>query len=106
MKKKYYFPRIDDHFGQLKDVKVFSKINLRSRYHQLRTKDEDLNKTSFIKMHGHYQFVVVPIGLSNALVVFMCLMNGIFKKYLDNFVIFSLDGILIYSHYEDKYYQH
>jgi len=106
MKKKYYFPMIVDPFGQLNDVKVFSKINLRSSYHQVRNNDEDINKTSFRKMHGHYKFVVVPIGLSNALVVFMCLMNGIFKKYLDNFVIFSLDGILIYSHCEEEYYQH
>ena len=60
-------------------------------------KDDDINKTSFITRYGHYEFIVVPFGLSNALVVFMCLMNGVFQEYLDNFFIVFLDDILIYS---------
>jgi hypothetical protein len=96
VKNKYNFPRIDDLFYQLKDDKIFSKIDLSSDYHQLRIKEEKINKTSFRTRYGHYEFTVVPFGLSNAPVVFMCLMNGIFKEYLDKFVIVFLDDILIY----------
>jgi hypothetical protein len=106
VKNKYPFPRIDDIFDQLKDAKVFSKIDLRSGYHQVRIKEEDINKTTFRTRYGHYEFVVVPFGLSNAPVVFMCLMNGIFRKYLDKFVIVFLDDILIYSKSEEEHEQH
>ena len=97
VKNKYPLPRINDSFDQLRGDKVFSKIYLRSRYHQIRIKNEDISKTTFKTRYGHYEFTVVPFGLTNAPVVFMCLMNGVFRKYLDNFVIVFLDGILIYS---------
>jgi hypothetical protein len=78
IKNKYPLPRIDDLFDQLKDAKIFSKIDLRSRYHQVRIKEKEINKISFWTGNGHYEFTVVPFGLSNAPVVFMCLMNGVF----------------------------
>jgi hypothetical protein len=97
VKNKYPLPRIDDLFDQLKDAKIFSKIDLRLGYHQVRIKEEHISKTSFRTMYGHYEFTVVPFGLSNAPVVFMCLMNGDFQEYLNKFVIVFLDDILIYS---------
>jgi hypothetical protein len=97
VKNKYPLLRIDDLFDQLKGVKIFLKIDLRSGYHQVRIKDEDINKTSFRTRYGHYEFTVVPFGLSNAPIVFMCLMNGVFRDYLDNFVIVFLDEIMVYS---------
>jgi hypothetical protein len=106
VKNKYPLPRIDDLFDQLKDAKIFSKIYLRSDYHQVRMKYEDINKTSFRTRYGHYQFTVVPFGLSNAPIGFMCLMNGIFRDYLDKFVIVFLDEILIYSKYKEENEQH
>jgi hypothetical protein len=78
IKNKYPLPRIDDLFYQLKDARIFSKIDLRSRFHQVRSKDEDISKTTFRTRYGHYEFIVMPFGLSNALVVFMFLMNGVF----------------------------
>jgi hypothetical protein len=72
----------------LKDGRIFSKIDLRLGYHQVRIKEEDISKTAFKTRYGHYEFAVVPFGLSNAPVVFMCLMNGVFREYLDKFVIF------------------
>jgi hypothetical protein len=78
VKNKYHLPRIDDLFDQLKDAKIFSKIDLRSRYHQVRIKEKDIRKTTFRTTYGHYEFTVVPFGLPNAPVVFMCLMNGVF----------------------------
>jgi hypothetical protein len=106
VKNKYPFPRIDDIFYQLKDAKIFSKIDLRSGYHQVRIKEEDINKTSFKMRYGHYEFTMVPFGLSNAPVVFMCLMNGVFRNYLDKFVIVFLDDILIYSKSEEEHEKH
>jgi hypothetical protein len=96
-KNKYPLPRIYDLFDQLKDAKIFSKIDLRSRYHQVRIKEEDINKTSFRTRYGHYEFTMVPFRLSNAPTIFMCLMNGVFRSYLDKFIIIFLDDILIYS---------
>jgi hypothetical protein len=106
VKNKYPFPRIDDPFDQLKDAKIFSKIDLKSCYHQVRIREEDIKKISFRTRYGHYEFTVVPFGLSNAPVVFMCLMNGIFKDYLDKFVIVLLDDIIIYSKYEEEHEKH
>jgi hypothetical protein len=106
VKNKYPLPRIDDLFDQLKDENIFSKLDLRSGYHQVRIKEEYISKTSFRTRYGHYEFTVVPFGLSNAPVVFMCLMNGVFREYLDKFVIVFLDGILIYSKSEEEHEQH
>jgi hypothetical protein len=106
VKNKYPLPRIDDLFDQLKDVKIFLKIDLQSRYHQVRIKDEDISKTAFRTRYGHYEFIVVSFGLSNAPPVFMCLMNGVFRDYLDKFVIVFLDDILVYSKTEEEHEQH
>jgi hypothetical protein len=106
VKNKYPLPRIDDLFDQLKDAKIFSKIDLRSGYHQVRIKDEDISETAFRTRYGHYEFTVVSFGLSNVPVVFMCLMNGVFRNYLDKFVIVFLDDILVYSKTEEEHEQH
>jgi hypothetical protein len=103
VKNKYPLSRIDDLFDQLKDAKIFSNIDIRSGYHQVRIKDEYISKTSFRKRYGHYEFTVVSFGLSNAPVVFMCLMNGVFRDYLENFVIVFLDDILVYSMSEEEH---
>ena len=78
VKNKYPLPRIGDLFGQLKGASVYSKIDLRSRYHQLRIKDVDVHKTAFRTRYGHYEFLVMPFGLKNAPVAFMDLMNRVF----------------------------
>ena len=94
-KNKYPFPRIDDPFDQMRGAKVFYKTNLRSGYHQVGIKDEDIHKTTFRTRYGHYEFVVVPFGLTNAPTTFMCLMNSVFSRYLEKFVLVFLDDILI-----------
>jgi hypothetical protein len=106
VKNKYPLSRIDDLFNQLKGEKIFLKIDLRSGYHQVRIKDEDINKTAFRTRYGHYEFTVVLFGMSNAPVVFMCLMNGVFRDYLDKFVTVFLDDILVYSKSEEEHEQH
>ena len=103
IKNRYPFPCIDDLFDQLRGATVFSKIDLRSGYHQVRIKDEDIFKTSFRTRYGHYEFVVMPFGLTNAPVVFMCLMNNIMHKYLDKFVVMFIDDILIYFKTEEEH---
>ena len=97
MKNKYPLPRIDDLFNQLKCASVFSKIDLRSRYHQLRIKDADVNKMAFRTRYGHYEFLVMLFGLTNALVAFMDLMNRVFRLYVDQFVMVFIEDILVYS---------
>jgi hypothetical protein len=106
IKNKYPLPRIDDLFDQLRGAKIFSKIDPRARYHQVTIKEEDIHKTTFRTRYGHYEFVVVLFGLTNAPVVFMCLMNGIFRNYLDKFFIVFLDEILIYSKFEEEHEHH
>ena len=92
--------RIDDLFDQLKGALVFYKIDLSSRYHQLRIREDDIPQISFRTRFGHCEFLVVPFGLSNAPTTFMNLMNSVFQKYLDRFVQVFLDDILIYSRNE------
>jgi hypothetical protein len=106
IKNKYPFPRIDDLFDQLKGDIVFSKIDLRSRYHQVRIKDEDIHKTTFRTMYGHYEFVVVPFGLTNAPATFMCFMNSMLNKYLDKFVLVFIDNIFVYSKNQEEHEEH
>jgi hypothetical protein len=106
VKNKYPLPRIDDIFDQLKDVKIFSKIDLRSGYHQVRIKEEYISKTAFRTRYGHYDFTMVPFGLSNAPTFFMCLINGVFREYLDKFVIVFLDDILVYSKSKKEHEYH
>jgi hypothetical protein len=106
VKNRYLMPQIDDLFDQMKGAAVFSKIDLRLGYHQLRIKEGDIPKMTFRTQFGHYEFVVVPFRLTNAPVVFMSLMNGIFRKYLDRFVQVFLDDILIYSKNEREHEEH
>ncbi|KAL0533979.1 hypothetical protein IC582_028255 [Cucumis melo] len=106
VKNRYPLPRIDDLFDQLEGATVFSKIDLRSGYHQLRIKDGDVPKTAFRSRYGHYEFIVMSFGLTNAPAVFMDLMNRVFREFLDTFVIVFIDDILIYSKTEAEYEEH
>ena len=106
VKNKYPFPRIDDLFDQMRGAKVFSKIDLRSGYYQVRIKDEDIHKKTFRTRYGHYEFVVVPFGLTNAPTTFMCLMNSVFSRYLYKFGLVFLDDILVYSKNEEEHEEH
>ncbi|KAL4028439.1 hypothetical protein IC575_011636 [Cucumis melo] len=106
VKNRYPLPRIDDLFDQLQGATVFSKIDLRSGYHQLRIKDRDVPKTAFRSGYGHYEFIVMSFGLTNAPAVFMDLMNRVFKEFLDTFVIVFIDDILIYSKTEAEHEEH
>ena len=106
VKNKYLLPRIEDLFDQLKRVVVFSKINLRSGYYQLRVKDVDVSNTTFRTRYDHYEFLVMPFGLPNAPVAFMDLMNRVFRPYLDQFAVVFIDDILVYSRDEQEHEQY
>ncbi|GJV45892.1 putative reverse transcriptase domain-containing protein [Tanacetum coccineum] len=106
VKNRYPFLRIDDLFDQLQRSRVYSKIDLRSGYHQLRVREEDILKTAFRTRYGHYEFQVMPFGLTNAPEVFMDLMNRVCKPYLDKFMIIFIDDILIYSKSKEEHAEH
>ncbi|GJV51967.1 putative reverse transcriptase domain-containing protein [Tanacetum coccineum] len=106
VKNRYSLSRIDDLFDQFQGSRVYSKIDLRSGYHQLRVREEYIPKTVFKTHYGHYEFQVVSFGLTNALAVFMDLMNQVCKPYLDKFVNIFIDDILIYSKSEEEHTEH
>jgi hypothetical protein len=106
IKNKYPLPRIDDLFDQLKGVCIFSKIDLRSGYHQLKIRASDIPKTTFITRCGLYEYTVMSFGLTNAHVYFMYLMNKVFMDYLDKFVVMFIDDNLIFSKNEEEHDQH
>ncbi|GKA34017.1 putative reverse transcriptase domain-containing protein [Tanacetum coccineum] len=106
VKNCYPLPRIDNLFDQLQGSQFFSKIDLRSAYHQLRVHEDDIPKTAFRTSYGHFEFIVMPFGLTNAPAVFMDLMNRVCRPYLDKFVRVFIDDILIYSKTRDERVEH
>ncbi|WVZ58893.1 hypothetical protein U9M48_009115 [Paspalum notatum var. saurae] len=106
VKNKYPLPRIEDLFDQLKGACVFSKIDLRYGYHQLRIRPSDIPKTAFISRYGLYEYTVMSFGLTNAPAFFMYMMNSVFMEYLDKFVVIFIDDILIYSKTEEEHEEH
>jgi hypothetical protein len=106
VKNKYPLPRIDDLFNQLRGACVFSKIDLRSGYHQLKDRECDIPKTAFVSRYGLYEFTVMSFGLTNAPANFMYMMNKVFMEYLDKFVMVFIDDILVYSRNEEKHEGH
>ena len=106
IKNRYPLPRIDDLFDKLKGVRVYSKIDFRTGYHQLRVTEADIPKTMFRTWYGHFEFPVMPIGLTNAPTTFMDLMHRVFQPYLDRFVVVFVDDILIYSQSEEEHEDH
>jgi len=106
IKNRYPLPRIDELMDQLAGAKYFTKIDLYSGYHQIRIKEDDVPKTAFRTRYGHYEFLVLPFGLTNAPATFMTLMNNVFREYLDKFVVIYLDDILVYSKTKDEHVQH
>ncbi|GKA24376.1 reverse transcriptase domain-containing protein [Tanacetum coccineum] len=106
VKNRYPLPRIDDLFDQLQGSQFFSKIDLRSGYHQLRVHEDDIPKTAFRTRYGHFEFTIMPFGLTNAPAIFIDLMNRFCRSYLDKFVIVFIDDILIYSKTQEEHVEH
>ena len=106
IKNRYPLPRIDDLFDQLRGARVYSKIDLRTGYHQLGVRDTDIPKTAFRTRYGHFEFTVMPFGLMNVLAAFIDLIHRIFQPYLDQFVVVFVDDILIYSQSEWEHEYH
>jgi hypothetical protein len=106
VKNKYPLPRIDILFDQLARAQVFSKIDLRSGYHQIKIRAEGIPKTAFTKRYGFYEYLVMSFGLMNAPIHFMYLMNSIFTPELDKFVVVFIDDILIYSRSMEEHEEH
>jgi hypothetical protein len=106
IKNKYPLPQIEDLFDQMKGAKIFSKIDLRSGYHQLKIRAEHVPKAAFTTRYGLYKFLVMSFGLTNAPAYFMNLMNKVFMEYLDQFVVVFIDDILIYSLNEETHEDH
>jgi hypothetical protein len=106
IKNKYLLPRIDHLFDQLRGAYVFSKIDLRSGYYQLKVRECNISKTAFVLRYGLYEYTVMSFGLTNAPAYFMYLMNKVFLEYLDKFVMVFLDDILVYSRSEEEHEDH
>ena len=106
IKNRYPLLRIDDFFYQLKGARVYSKIDLRIDYHQLRVREADIPKTTFKMWYGQFEFTVMPFKLTNAPMTFMDLMHRVFQPYLSQFVVVFVDDILIYSQFEEENEDH
>ena len=106
IKNRYPLPRIDDLFDQLRGARVYSKIDLRTGYHQLRVRETDIPMTAFRTRYGPFEFTVMPFGVTNAPTAFIGLMHRVFQPYLDQFVVFFVDDILIYSQSERGHEDH
>jgi hypothetical protein len=106
IKNKYPLPRIGNFFNQLRGACVFSKIDLRSGYHQLKIRQSDIPKTAFTTRYGLYEYTVMSFGLTNAPAYFMYLMNKVFMEYLDKFMVVFINDILIYSKDEEEHEKH
>ena len=106
IKNRYPLPRIGDLFDQLRVARVYSKIDLRTGYHQMRVRDTDILKTSFRTRYGHFEFTVMPFGLTNVPAAFMDLMHRVFQPYLDQFVMVFVNDILLYSQSEWEHEYH
>ena len=106
IKNKYPLPKIEDLFDQMNGARVFSKIDLRTGYHQLKVREEDIPKTAFTTRYGLFEYTVMSFGLTNAPAYFMNLMNKIFMDYLDKFVVVFIDDILMYSKTEEEHAEH
>jgi hypothetical protein len=106
IKNKYPLPHIKDLFDQMRGVKVFSKIDLRSGYHHMKIRPSDIHKMTFSTRYGLYEFTVMSFGLTNAPAYFMNLMNKVFMEYLDKFVLVFIDDILIYFKNDGEHEEH
>ena len=106
IKNKYPLPRIDDLFDQLQGAQYFSKIDLRSGYHQLRIREAGVSKTTFRTRYGHYEFLVMSFGLTNAPAAFMDLMNRVFRSFMDQLMVVFIDDILVYSKSMEEHVYH
>ena len=106
IKNRYLLPTIDDLMDQLCGASVFSKIDLKSGYHQIKVKDEDIQKTAFRTRYWHFEYLVMPFGVTNAPAVFMDYMNRVFSQFLDRFIVVFIDDILIYSKSREEHEDH
>jgi hypothetical protein len=106
IKNKYPLPKIEDLFDQLNGARVFSKIDLRIGYHQLKVRESDIPKTAFTTRYGLFKYTMMSFGLTNAPAYFMNLMNKVFMKFLNKFVVVFIDDILVYSKTEEEHIEH
>jgi hypothetical protein len=106
IKNKYPLSQIEDLFDQMKGASIFSKIDLRSGYHQLKIWESDIPKTVFCTRYGSYEYTMMSFGLTNALAYFMYLMNKVFMEYLDKLIVVFINDILIFSKTEEEYEKH